>query len=328
MSSSELDLLHTCGSSESAKEPDVHIYAVGGRYRGKTLRIVDRFSVEQMVWMPVSLMTEPRGSLGAVFTNGLVCALGGGGLASNLSSCEAFDVSSEHTQTWHPLPSFSIPRHALSATVSEDGGKIYVAGGWCEGTTSSDAVDCLDTRSLRYGGTSSWQSCAPMGTARRLHGLAALHGRVFAFGGMGTSQCLSSAECLDTGRNKWAPIADMPFGASCSACVVQDNVYVVAWGGGSSRLRSSGLLRYSPSADRYELVADLPLPEWFGFALASWDRWIYVLGGTTRGSLTGAFYRYDTVCGAWEQLPGLEVGRRRLALVVCPHLEPSIRTNP
>jgi hypothetical protein len=92
-----------------------------------------------------------------------------------------------------------------------------------------------------------------------------------------------------------------------------------------------GLWRYDADADRYAFLADLPLPEWYGFTAAAHGGWVYAIGGSTKGRWTGAAFRFrvasgrgggdkgdvgDAGDGEWEELPGMEMVRRRTAAAI------------
>jgi hypothetical protein len=85
-----------------------------------------------------------------------------------------------------------------------------------------------------------------------------------------------------------------------------------------------GLWRYDADDDTYAFLADLPLPEWYGFTAAAHEGWVYAIGGSTKGRWTGAAFRFpvggglkgDAGDGEWEELPGMEMVRRRTAAAV------------
>lgn len=60
----------------------------------------------------------------------------------------------------------------------------------------------------------------------------------------------------------------------------------------------------------------------YGFAVASWGRTVYAVGGSTKGSWTGAAFAYDIDTCGWEELPKMKVVRRRCGAAAFSHLPP------
>ena len=96
-------------------------------------------------------------------------------------------------------------------------------------------------------------------------------------------------------------------------------------GGGQISTEAGGLWRYDADADSYAYLADLPLPEWYGFTAAAHDGYVYAIGGSTKGRWTGAAFRLrvsargrcgETGLREWEELPSMEMVRRRAAAAV------------
>jgi hypothetical protein len=126
-----------------------------------------------------------------------------------------------------------------------------------------------------------------------------------------------------------ARLAALARGADENAAVAEGNAArTAARDAEDTRTRSGaeigGLWRYDADADRYAFLADLPLPEWYGFTAAAHEGWVYAIGGSTKGRWTGAAFRFpvggglkgDAGDGEWEELPGMEMVRRRTAAAV------------
>jgi hypothetical protein len=118
---SKVQKLHENQATTPENIDNVFVYVVGGRLRGRTLTGVHKYSVKNNAWELCQPMLENRGSHGAVFLNGILYAIGGGGLHSNLSTCESFDGVE-----WTRAPALNVSRHALSVT--SIGNLIYAAG--------------------------------------------------------------------------------------------------------------------------------------------------------------------------------------------------------
>ena len=158
------------------------MYVAGGRNRGQTVGVTERYSLRRKQWERGPHIVDPRGSHGLAAANGVVYAVAGGGIKSNLATAEALHAVADHASTaWVPAGAVAEARHALSACNTGDWG-VCAIGGWADGNSCTGAVDFLD---LRTDPTSTtWRSLAPLNTPRKLHGAAGLpDGRLFVFGG-------------------------------------------------------------------------------------------------------------------------------------------------
>eukprot|EP00899_Mesostigma_viride_P015576 jgi/Mesvir1/24019/Mv10761-RA.2 len=218
--------------------------------------------------------------------------------------------------------------------------QLYAVGGWLYGDHCATNVECFDVHAR------SWRVCAPLLAPRRLHGVASVGSRLYAFGGIGghgpaargptkLAECYipdddeqsamfseanrgahAGGEGNDrqqgglVGAGQWVPIAPLPAASCTCACTVGEAVYVLCWEAGT-------VLRYDPGSDSYQLVGPLPMPEWYGFAAVAWGPWVYAVGGTTKGRLSKSLFRLDTRSEAWEELPGMKIARRRCAAAIC-----------
>ena len=326
----------------SLAQPEyVYVYVAGGRNRGQTVGVTERYSLRRKRWERGPHIGEPRGSHGLAAANGVVFAVAGGGIKSNLATAEALHVVADHASTaWVPAGAVAEARHALNACNTGDWG-VCAIGGWADGNSCTGAVDFLN---LRTDPTSTtWRSLAPLNTPRKLHGAAGLpDGRLFVFGGRIGDDArvgpIAGAEAYDPASNEWRDVAPLPFGACACAChdgsdTRSHRVYVATWGadnpegnastkrgGKDPRVGEAGALwRYDPDADTYERFCRLPLPEWYGFAMCAHDGWVYLIGGSTAGRWTGAAFRKRVDDGGeseWEQLPPMKMTRRRTAAAV------------
>ena len=86
-------------------------------------------------------MLENRGSHGSASYEGKLYVLGGGGLKSNLATCEALDCKTGKWEMIAPMQSF---RHALS--IARIGSDIYAVGGWIDGSKCVEYLEKYDTK--------------------------------------------------------------------------------------------------------------------------------------------------------------------------------------
>eukprot|EP00961_Rhodomonas_salina_P103890 1397909-Rhodomonas_salina.2 len=149
------------------------LYVIGGRDRGKTLGLVERFSFKDQLWETCPHMLIQRGSHGAATLSNRVFALAGGGIHSNLSSSEVFD---HRAWEWKETASMTTERHALSVAATDK--HIYAIGGWMNGSVCTSSVERYDAVS------NAWTECAGLLQPRRLHGVAAVGENIYVFGGV------------------------------------------------------------------------------------------------------------------------------------------------
>lgn len=236
------------------------IYVIGGRLRGKTLTNVERFNLTTYTWEKCANLKENRGSHGAGVLNGTVYAVGGGGLRSNLRSCEKLDADG----VWISAPSISVPRHALCVvSVPERNGNkacLYSIGGWSHGAVGSSLMEKFEN--------DQWLKCASLEMPRRLHGACycPIDGCIYVFGGNVDDHSVDSrrVDCYIPIADKWEKRKPLPLGACCCAVTIGERyVYVALFG--------RGIVRYDPITDSYcsETITPLPLEDWHGFSMVS-----------------------------------------------------------
>ena len=295
---SESETKQTVEKLEIEHGDDIFIYVIGGRDRGRTLGVCERFSLTKQEWERCPLLNEPRGSHGAACIGNVLYAVGGGGLRSNLASVEAFEGNSGLSTVWHHVSPMTTPRHALSVIAA--GEFMYAVGGWMNGNCCAEEVERYDPLS------DTWLTCRPLLSARKLHGLAAFDGCLYTFGGAGHDESLmKSAEYYDPRLDEWAPLPDLPIEAYASAATVGDAIYVFLWG--------KFVVRFDIPSRRYQRLRPLPLPEWFGFATVGVGDAVYAMGGQSKGRRMGIAYRYAPADDSWQPLPPMRMVRRRCA---------------
>lgn len=273
--------------------PAPFLYCLGGRLRGRTLISCERINLREITtsgdeatedpvhghWESVQGLSEHRGSHGAAAVGdaGCVMAVGGGGMRANLSSTELLDTRTAASR-WNPMPPMQTPRHAfalVSMTLSEDAAassrktSLYAIGGWMYGSCCTGSVERYDfANNAEEQSKSCWTPCASLNTPRRLHGAAALGGKLYVFGGshgngaVDAKEKTESVECYLPEEDRWEPRCPLPRPMNVAAVAVGVFIYVLPYGG-------DAMWRYDPSSDSYEDMGPLPLPNYHCFALAA-----------------------------------------------------------
>jgi N-acetylneuraminic acid mutarotase len=288
---------------------DVYLYVIGGRYRGKTLGCSERYSLRKGIWETDTSMSCNRGSHGCVACKDSIYAIGGGGIESNVSSCEKFDIK---TDKWTNIPSMEICCHALTIFSNPSGNNIYAIGGWVNGSICSNNCEKFDIE------TNTWQTLQSMNISRRLAGADMTETDIYVFGGLcSDGNHLStdiktngwftrSAEKYNIKNGNWTNIANLPFNGQASACSIGNDIYVFIHG--------KAVYRYDPIEDSYLNISELPEEQWFGFDVTKFGNKIFLAGGTIKGSWSTVIYVYDTSICKFISLPPMRVPRRRLAI--------------
>ncbi|MBM4286380.1 MAG: hypothetical protein FJ128_14225 [Deltaproteobacteria bacterium] len=155
-------------------------------------------------------VTSPMGTARAKHTatllpNGKVLVVGGYG-GSYLNSAQLYDPASG---TWSPAGTMNTPRAGHTATLLPNG-KVLVAGG--RSSFNSPPLDSAQIYDPFSGGSGSWYTTPPMGTARTQHTATLLpNGKVLVAGGIvdvENSTMTQSAELYTPGSG-WSPAASM-----------------------------------------------------------------------------------------------------------------------
>ena len=179
------------------------IYVIGGTESDDdTTAAVEAFDPLLGTWAEVASMSVARRLHAAAVVDGKIYVLGGydagAGSGQGLDSVEMYDPQTDSWQQKTSLP------HAGSRHVAAVmGGKIYVSGGYRDGSEASTLL-VFDPQA------NTWMELASMGTARADHASAAIGGKLYVFGGFSNgAERLASVEAYNAISNTWAPVSDL-----------------------------------------------------------------------------------------------------------------------
>jgi N-acetylneuraminic acid mutarotase len=230
--------------------------------------------------------------------NNMLFIIGGGGLESNISNCEKYNIK---TNEWIPIAGTPSCRHALSVVKTKQD-TIYAVGGYVNGSQNSNACERYDINK------NEWIECASMKVARRLFGLCYHHNdeSIYTFGGsIDDGQWYTNAvECYSIQDNQWTQKKPLPLAGPTSSISVDGYIYVFVHG--------KNVLKYNPLSDDYEVKCNLPLNDWNCFSITSFNNLIFVCGGATKHTYT-SFWSYNTSTNQWKEMPSMLKQRRRAA---------------
>ena len=219
-------------------------------------------------------LTGPLHDAGATVLGARVLVLGGGTEAStntvqSLPAPSGTLAGGASAETIGELPSV---RSDLSAVTV--GNRAYVLGGY-DGTKPIDSV-------LATSDGSSFQQVARLPVPARYLAVAALGGRIFAFGGETASGTASDAiREVDPATGAARIVGHLPSGVSHAAAVaLGKSIYLL--GGEDAGSPTARIWRFDPGAKTVTAAGRLPEPISGGAAVAIGST-AYLIGGTGRG---------------------------------------------
>lgn len=174
------------------------IYVVGGFTASIHAVAVDKafeYDLATDTWRQLPPINSPRGSVGVAVANGKVHAIGGRGLNNvTVATHEVYDPATGKWSQAAPLPA---ARDHIGVIVL--GGRIHVIGGRISNHISDNSKPTVGARGLPYDlvtngpnttqhdvydpETNSWQSAAPLPTARSNGAAVYYHGLILYAGG-------------------------------------------------------------------------------------------------------------------------------------------------
>jgi len=201
---------------------------------------------------------------------------------------------------WYTKADMPSPRRAHSAV--ELGGMIYVVGG-----RDGDRYDYME----RYNpSANSWQTLAPLPTARAWLVTGVVNGRIYAIGGNNGVSKLNTVEEYNPATNTWSTKAPMPTARDDSAIgVVQGKIYII---GGWNNGALTTVEEYNPSSNTWQTKNPIPTPIAMTSSAVVDDK-IYVIGGRDGAGDLSINYRYDPLLDTWQMLTSMPTARSRLA---------------
>src|SRR5688572_9760802 len=191
-----------------------HVYVIGGILADRSATgIVERYSVDDLTWEPVSPLPEDARlhHVGAAFSMGTIFVLGG--LDSGFRGVRSVFAFDPGMGLWKRKADMARARGAMGVAVIDD--KIYAAGGQDGSSTFDDfaVYHVLDDR---------WEDLPAMPTARNHLGAASLDGIFYAVGGR-SNRLIDKLEAYDPASKRWVELPPL--------LTARGGIAVAAWGG-------------------------------------------------------------------------------------------------
>ena len=232
------------------------LYVLGG-YIGNTFNPSDRvFEYDPATdgWTEKRRMPASRGAHVTVTVDDKIYAIGGAAFGTALGTNQMYDPATDSWETRQAMPSV---REHLAATALN--GRIYVIGGRVPsnfGLTNVRTLEAYDPA------TDTWEALQGMPTARGGLAAAALHDKIYVFGGEFPG-VFSQNEEYDPATDSWRPMAPMPAPRhGIGAVAVADTIFIIGGGpvaGFGVTTTNAGYIPPKPTST--DVAAETPLPE-------------------------------------------------------------------
>jgi len=217
-----------------------------------------------------------------------------------------YDLAADRWSKGAPFP---YPVHHTMA--AEQGGRIYVFGGYVNGWEATDKVWAYDPKA------NVWEARAPMPTPRAAGGAAPLGDKIHVVGGSGSGRGnVRSHEAYDPANNTWSRAADLPTPRDHLAVQTMEGRLVASGGridGDSSKNLSANQV-YDPARDAWSEVAPLPTAR-SGVASAVLGREVFVIGGESNRKTYDEVEAFDLPGNLWRALARLPTARHGFGAV-------------
>jgi hypothetical protein len=217
--------------------------------------------------------------------DGRLFLIGGTGPRGPLASVVVFNGL-----IWTNLPSLPEPRDGAGAVLLPDG-RLIVAGGERDGQP-------LDSTLILEPDATAWTDGPRMPHAQAFMGSAAIHGRVYLFGGS-VADHADEVLIFDPDAGAWGLGEPMPVAASRVAIATLDG-FAYAFGGRSEPdgTNLATTLRYDVTANRWDALTDMPA---VGSAMSATvvEARIWIIGAENADFRFGPLLVYEPASDAW-----------------------------
>ena len=182
----------------------------GDNNDGECLNSLERYDPSTNEWEEeaVAPMPSARTYVGMAVLDGKLYMAGGRSEADGEADLATFNLVERYdltTKAWEEVAPMAEARYAHAVAVLE--GKLYAVGG--HNNVAINVGASLSSVERYDPATNAWEAVAPMATARRVHAVAVLDGKLYAVGGEDADGNLSSVERYDPAEAVWEAVAPM-----------------------------------------------------------------------------------------------------------------------
>jgi len=204
---------------------------------------------QTITWKKLASIPKPCADGEAVvLNNNIYLVAGNHGQYTESSDFYRYDISEDK---WYQQS--NLPREMGQLAMAEVAGKIFAIGG-----------SSFSNTNYEYNPeTNSWDSVAPMPTARQGIDCGIVDDKIYVIGGITSfSSITKKNEVYDPATNTWSEKTSIPTLRNRSAIVTMDSlVYVIAGAGSSSNIwQNIGTVEcYNPKTDTWKTKSNLPI---------------------------------------------------------------------
>jgi len=207
-----------------------------------------------------------------------------------------------------------LPDRRSEVSVTSDGERLYVLGGFAEGPDGATAPRAVYVYSPS---ADVWTELTRVPEGVNHAGLAYLRGKLYVIGGFRETSfdATDALHIYDIANRTWREGPPLPTPRGALAVAVQDG-RIHAIGGLTADKTDTGAHEiFDPIEDKWTTAADLPTPRNHIAAVAV-DSSIFVLAGRDAETFTLAVNEvYDVSTDTWRKAPDVPTGRSGVAAV-------------
>jgi N-acetylneuraminic acid mutarotase len=211
-------------------------------------------------------------------------------------------------------PNLPTGRWGSAATIGKDN-KIYVMGGWANGTTPNP-TNANEAYNIA---TESWEQLAPIPVG--VQGASAAtgpDGTIYLFGGFDSAKVFAYDPATDT----WSTRQDLPRTKAYTATLTASDGTIFVTGGYENPIGHADYIAstfsYDPATDTWTQLADMLSGRENGAITEGPDGSIYMVGGICN-NFCGEVERYDRALNVWQALPTMIANRFGLGAFTGPN---------
>jgi N-acetylneuraminic acid mutarotase len=281
-------------------------------------------------WTTKASMHTARASAGVATVNGIIYAIGGTH-TQNVSDTEGFSVTINATEAYDPATDAWTEKASMPTSKGSFGtavyqNKIYCIGGeilWKNDQHITNANEVYDPE------TDTWETRAPMPTARYGFEANVVDGKIYLIGGWNQSATSNhvdksaQVDMYDPSSDTWATGSPIPTAVAGYASAVVDNKIYVISGVAGGTITTNLTQIYNPRIDKWSLGASIPMGVSSAAAGATTGmkapKAIYVFGGANdtyplNGQYTNQVYFPET--NSWGMAASMPIDRAGLSVTV------------